>query len=396
MSTEDVSPSVVIDNGSGTCKAGFAGDDMPHVAFSSVVGRIRHQFVGMYRNYVGDEAQSKRGILSLRYPIEHGVVTNWGDMEQIWRHAIENELQVDAESYPVLLTEAPLNPKGNREKMAEVMFESLKVPALFIANQATLSCYASGRTTGIVIDSGDGVTHTVPIYDGYSISHAILRLDLAGRDLTDFLVQKLADRDYPFTTSADREIVRDIKEKLCYVALDFEEELQTAAQTSALEKNYELPDGQLITLGNELFRAPEVLFQPSLLGLKSPGIHETVYNSITQCDVDIHPDLYGDIVLAGGSTVIPGIANRISKEMTMLSPDGIRVKIIAPPERKYSVWIGGSILASLTSFQTLWCPKEEFEEFGPSIVYRRTYFNFWLAKFLLIADNIFRTASVIA
>jgi actin, other eukaryote len=312
-------------------------------------------------------------VLLIKYPLEHGIVTNWDDMEKIWAHAFNSELRVDSQDHPVLLTEAPLNPKANRERMTQIMFETFSIPAFYVAIQAVLSLYASGRTSGIVIDSGDGVTHTVPIYEGYSLPHAVLRIDLAGRDLTAWMAKLLMQRGHSFTTSAELEIVRDIKQELCYVCEDYTKELDSADNNSALAKEYELPDGQVITIAEERFQCPEALFAPDMLGTEMSGMHVTAYNSIMKTDIDIRKDLYSNIVMSGGSTMFQGISSRVSKEIEALAPSSMKIKVIAPPERQYSVWIGGSILSSLSTFQQMWVSKSEYDEAGPGIVHRKCF-----------------------
>ena len=271
---------------------------------------------------------------------------------------------MEPKEHPVLWTEAPSNPLANRERMSQVMFETFNIPAMYIAIQAVLALHASGSVTGIVFNSGDGSSHTVPIYEGCVIPQAVHCLNLGGRDLTKYLMKILNESGgRSFTTTAEQDIVRDIKERLCYVALDSTQEIAQSA-------SYVLPDGQVIAIANERFWCPEYLF--SFQGdIHSNGIHETIYNAIMKCDVDIRKDLYANIVLSGGSTMFPGIAERMKKEMTALAPPTMEITIIAPPERKNSVWKGGSILASQSTFQQMCISKQEYDENGSSIVHRR-------------------------
>ena len=365
----DYPVAVILDNGSGTCKAGFSGDEAPRCVFPCIVGRPKHDSTMSATNhksdYVGDEAQTKRGFLILSYPIDHGIVTNWSDMEKIWHHAFFNELRVDPAEHPILVTEAPLNPKANRERMVEIMFDAFEVPAVYVQIQAVLALYASGRTTGCVLDCGDGASHTVPIYQGHCFPHAIRRIDLGGRNVTEYLRTLLTERGYAFTTTAESEIVRDLKEKYAYVAYDFDEELASSKNVDVL---FELPDGNEILVSNERFRCSEILLRPSLVGKEALSIQAATFNSIITCDLDVRDDLYSNVVLSGGNTLFPGLAERLEKELTTLAPPAITVKVYAPPERKYSVFIGGSILASLDSFQPMWILRSEYDEAGQSSI----------------------------
>jgi len=374
-----MSNNIVIDNGSGVIKAGFSGDNQPSVKFPSIVGMPRSdkQMIGVESKseYIGDEAQKMRGVLNLKYPIRSGIVTDWDLMEKVWEYCFSNELRVDASEHKVLLTEAPMNPKMNREKMTQIMFESFQVQGLYVAIQAVLSLYSNGRTTGLVCDSGDGVTHTVPVYEGFSIPHAVKKNYIAGRAITEHMVNLLSMDGISEQggTSAWMQIVRKIKEDLCFVSLDLEEDKKKGAESTELQKNYELPDGQTVAVNTPRFMAPEALFNPGLIkeGDEAPGMHDMCYKSIMECDIDIRTDLYQNTILSGGTTLYAGLPDRLEKELDKLCPQQGVVKVIASADRYYSVWTGGSTLSSLSTFQSNWITKDEYEENGAEIVHRK-------------------------
>jgi actin-related protein len=365
---------IVVDNGSGMIKAGFAGEDAPRSYFPSLVGRLRNaktmEGIAMCVKdcYVGEEAQARRGILTLKYPIEQGIATNWEDMERIWQHSFYNELSIAPEEHPILLTETSFNPKVNREKTCQIMFEEFNCPTMFLANQSVLALYASGHHTGLLIDSGDGGTHSVPIYEGYAIQHAIQRLDLSGRDLTDRLMRLLSEKGYAFNTTEETAALLGIKENICYVAQDFEKEL--AETPKRVPHVWHLEDGRSLQVGMERFLCPEALFQPSLVGMEALGIAEIAFNSVMKCQQELRKDLLENIVFAGGNTLFPQIDDRMRTEMYRLVPGSFKVRTLAPVDRKFSAWIGGSILASLTTFQDSWISRSDYDELGPSIVHR--------------------------
>jgi actin len=368
---EDIT-ALVFENGSGMIKAGFAGDDAPRTVFPCVTARRSSERDYRKEILVGYDAYSSRYALVHNRPIERGIVNNWTDMESIWHHTFYNELHVSSEEFPILLTEPPLNPKLSREKMALIMFESFNVPALYIANTAALALYASTPWgTGLVLKSGDGVTHAVPVFEGHALNYAATRLDLGGRDLTDYLMKLLNDRGLSFNSAEEREIACDIKQKHCYISKDFEQELQLLA--AAEDISYELPDGTNLALGNERIRCPEVLFQPSLLGLESAGIPELIRDAIMKCHPDLQDLMFGNIVLAGGTTLFPGFDERLRKELTALVPSVPIIKVVATPERKYSTWIGGSILGSLSTFKDMCISQEDYQEYGPVILHRKCF-----------------------
>lgn len=386
---------VVLDNGSGSLKAGFAGEERPAAYASSIVGRPKYArvMVGAEAGgaagasasggavYIGDAAQHNRGLLHLRYPLSHGVVTDWDDMERVWRHCYTQDLRTQPEEHPLLVTEAALNPRANRARMCQVWFEQFGVPCLYVLVQAVLALYALGRTTGVVVDSGDGVSHVVPVYDGFALPQLIKRMDVAGRDVTEEVVRQVRLlTGVRLSSLLEFEIARLLKERCCRVLADVDRDERAAAAVGAAAADYRLPDGRTLHLGPETFRAPEIIFRPLLIGDESPGLHELAALAIAKTDLDLRPALYQNIILLGGNTLLRGFGDRMVAELKAgggasaggpgVTMDRVKVKIYAPPERMYLAWIGGSILAGLLTFKKMWVTLEEYSE-DPDVVHRR-------------------------
>jgi len=378
---------VVCDNGTGFVKCGYAGSNFPAHIFPSMVGRpiIRaHNKIGdieVKDLMVGDEASQLRSMLDVTYPMENGVVRNWDDMCHVWDYTFgPKKMNINPKECKIMLTEPPMNPIKNRQKLIEVMFEKYEFNAVYVAVQAILTLYAQGLLSGVVVDSGDGVTHICPVYEEYVLPHLTRRLDIAGRDVTKYLIKLLLLRGYAFNHSADFETVRMMKEKLCYVAYNIETEQKLALDTTVLVQSYTLPDGRVIKVGGERFEAAEVLFQPHLINVEGQGIAELVFNTIQTADIDMRTELYKHIVLSGGSTMYPGLPSRLEREIKQLYVERVlkndtttlsklKIRIEDPPLRKDMVFIGGAVLGEVTKDRkSFWLSRDEYQERGSSIL----------------------------
>ncbi|XP_015117414.1 actin-related protein 2 isoform X2 [Diachasma alloeum] len=384
---------IVCDNGTGFVKCGYAGANFPAHIFPSIVGRpiIRavnkigdidvKQELCVRELMVGDEASKLRSLLEISYPMQNGIVRNWEDMCHVWDYTFGPEkMNINPRECKILLTEPPMNPTTNREKMIEMMFEKYQFAGVYIAMQAVLTLYAQGLISGVVVDSGDGVTHICPVYEEYALPHLTRRLDIAGRDITMYLIKLLLLRGYAFNHSADFETVRMLKEKLCYIGYNIETEEKLAVETTVLVESYTLPDGRVIKVGGERFSAPEALFQPHLINVEAPGIAELVFNTIQSAEIDMRSELYKHIVLSGGSTMYPGLPSRLEREIKQLYLERVlkndtsklgkfKIKIEDSPRRKDLVFMGGAVLAELTrNRDSFWITREDYQEKGLSVL----------------------------
>ena len=361
-------PHIIIDNGTGYCKAGLNGEEGPRAVFPSCVGYPKY-YSGMVGGdkkeyFVGADAEAKRKVLKLNHPIDRGIVNNWDDMEKIWGHIFTNELHVVPEEHNVMLTEVIMNPKENREKMAQIMFETFNIPGLYIALQPSLVLYASGKFTGFALELGEGVSQFCPILDGFQDPIKGERIDFGGKDLSDYMAKILVDTGKRFTTVGEKMIAKTIKEKTCYVALDFDDEIKSVEPF-----DYELPDGTHLIIKDQRIRCPEILFH------SENNIAQKCTDIIQKCYIDFRKDYYNCIILSGGNSMFNGLAERLTREIKNLAPLSMEeeIKVIAFPYRKFSTWIGGSILSTISTFESMWVTKTEYEESGATIVHKKFF-----------------------
>lgn len=382
MTDQEGNKVIVCDNGTGFVKCGYVGTNFPAYIFPSMVGRpiLRAQSkvgdIEIKDLHVGEEASILRSQLEITYPMNNGIVNNWDDMRHVWNHTFYDKLKIDPKTSKVLLTEPAMNPTDNRKRMVQEMFETYQFKGVYIAIQAVLTLYAQGLLTGVVIDSGDGVTHIVPVCEGFAMPHLVRRLDIAGRDITKYFIKLLHLRGYAFNATADFETVRQMKEKLCYVGYDMKVEQQLANETTVLVERYTLPDGRVINVGGERFGAPEILFQPHLVNVEGLGMAELVFECINKSDIDTRAEFYKHIVLSGGSTMYPGLPSRLEREIKQLYLERIlkgdtsklskfKIRIEDPPTRKHMVFMGGAVLGDIIKDKPeVWMSRAEYEEQG--------------------------------
>lgn len=376
---------IVIDNGSGTIKFGFGGNDTkPALTYSSYVGRPKyHKLLETKMDalgiFVGKAIETSRGLLKLKYPVEHGMIKDWGDMEELWDYPYK-ELKIIHEEHPVLLTEPLLNSYTNREKAAEIFLEKFNAPGIVFGCQPLLALYASTnqKFTGVVLDCGDSLCQCVCAYDGFILNSTVQRIDIGGRDVTQYMNLLLRKSGHVFHTSAEMDMVKTMKEKRCIIFPNAggpdklskdKEEKQMKDYKKPIK--YVLPDGRDLDLCDEKYQAPEILFNPEKIGLEFPGVHDLLVNSINKADLDLKKELYENINIAGAGSKFMGFPTRILNELREKKFESIKLRIFAPTDREFSCWTGGAYLSSLSNFKEMCITKKDMADQGMRILHAK-------------------------
>jgi len=405
-------PPVVLDNGTGYTKMGFCGNSEPNFLIPSLISTIEEKKDGKKSDvedldfFIGDEAGIKRHNYNLDYPVRQGVVANWDNMEKYWQRCIFQYLRVDPEEHYFLLTEPPLNTPENREFTAEIMFETFNVPGLYIAVQAVLALCAaifSGKkkaaksaVTGTVIDSGDGVTHVIPVVEGYVIGSCIKHIPLAGRDITNFVIDTLRARGEPIHADFALEIAKAVKERYSYVCKDLVTEFEEYDKNPSkiIAHPFTHPKSQekfKLDIGYERFLCPEIFFSPEIFSSDfAVPLPDIVDQSVQACPLDTRRSLYDFVTLSGGSTMFKDFDKRLQRDLKrklQVRYDATKAKypdmdikpltcnVVGHAFQRFAVWFGGSMLASLPEFIGSFHKKAEYQEKGPRIARSNPVFN---------------------
>ena len=351
---------IIIDNGSGSIKAGYSCKTIPSFVESTLVGTIRRLKGGcllgpsMFKTYFGNEANDKRVILNVAQPIQKGVITSWNQIEKFWEHIMCSKLNADVSNSFVMLTETPTNTRSNRVDMCQIMFEHFNVKGLYIEKQPKLALYSIGKQTGTIVDSGEGKTQCTSIIEGNIVKESIQNVDITGEDITKYLIKLLNHDNICLTTIGEIYQAILIKERHCYALLNEENKKY---------KQYTMPDGKTITLKAPLYKSIEVLFDPLLCGKEQGGIVDKCIESISKVDISIRKNLYSNIVLVGGNTMYEKLPERFTQDIKKQMKEE-NINVTAPYNRHFSVWLGGAILSELSSFKDKWITKKEYEEEG--------------------------------
>ena len=384
---EEEMKTIVIDYGSGYIRAGYSGDEVPSYVAPNCIGKQNQKYFNLIDNeriLFGKEAQDKNGLFNLEYPIKHGVIENFDNIECILNNLFVTNKYVPEESN-IFLTDSNFDPKINRGKLAERLFEIFCFNKIYICNPSILNLYASGKFSGISIDLGFDTIRICPILEGIAIKDAIIKYNYGGNDLTEFMyllakkidlssyiINKIEGNSPNILTTIGGLTFQDIKEKVCYCASDLKEDLKKAESYK-----YELPDGTYITTKEERIICPEALFKPYLINIKENDIVKGCYDSLEKIgncfEYSIKKDLLNKIILSGGTSLFKGLPERFTKELQKIFPGKMKdeIKVIASPERNFYSWIGGSILSAISTFESQWITKTEYEEYGESIVLKK-------------------------
>ena len=383
---------IIIDIGSGIIKAGISGQESPKTIFPNYIGEPKYSKVlrsfsksnqEMKEQYIGKDCSKYLGILKLRYPVKNGIFENEQDILTVFKYIYQN-LEINNEEireHPILITEPLLNPYSNREKIASALFENLSAPAIFFASQPILSLFSTSNTSGVILESGEGVTQSCVVYEGYSIPNSYIRNNYGGRDVTDYFQTLLKKQGYSFSTTSEFEIVRKIKEEICFTIVGSSNNpLSNISNLEIGNKNksessntYNLPDGNAIKIGEEKSLAPEILFNPSIIGSEHSSFQEMIVTSINKVDIDLRKNLFNNILISGGNTLFKGIQEKFHTEIKYLSPKNMKVKIHSPGNRLLSCWTGGNVISTLEIFKKMWVTRDDWSEKGnKSIIHVKT------------------------